>query len=784
MINTAERKWCAADNTPRHYWDPSPPRKWHYAFAVVSVLAIILLRFQVRVAFGDRPLLILFVFPIILSAYLGGLGPGLLATFVSAVTTMYFVMPPAYSFRIGETHDVFQWSVLIVNGVAISALIGWLHRLHARVDWSMRELRTSEAEQRQLLQNIATAVVVHAPDTRIIYSNPTASALLGLPADQLQGKPATDPCWPFQREDGQALLPADHPVNRVLTTLQPIHNCVMGLHQPGRTDATWLWVNAFPMFGPDCALQQVVMTFVDITALKRAESDVREKEAILRSFFDSRGVMRGIVEVTDDDILNVVNNNASATFFASTPAAMHNQFYSTLGVPTDIIKMWIAHYEACRESGQPVTFTYERARPDMTHYYSATVSFLDITPSGRPRYAFSVADITSAKQLQAQLAQAQKMESIGQLAGGVAHDFNNILQAINGFAELARSDLASEHPATPSVEEIAKAGTRAAKLVSQLLAFGRRQILEPVNLDLNAVVGSLAGMLERILGEHVRLDFIPGHQLGTVRADRNRIEQVVMNLCVNARDAMAQGGNLTLELENVALDGAYCRQNTWARPGRYVLLSVTDTGCGMDDATLSRIFDPFFTTKAQGSGLGLSMVYGIVRQHEGMVRAYSEPGKGTTFKVYLPAVERAVDAVGTKIEGPLAGGHETILVAEDDASLRDLACQTLQRAGYTVLLAADGNEALHLFRLHTQKINLLLLDVVMPDVGGREVFDRISAQHPHVPALFASGYSENAIHTNFVLQAGMTLLHKPYNTAELLRNVRAALDTAATRATR
>ncbi len=643
-------------------------------------------------------------------------------------------------------------------------------------------LRISAEEHRLLLQNLSAAVVVHAPDTRIIYSNPMASRLLGLTTEQMQGKQALDPAWHFTHGDGRPMALAAYPVNLVRASGQPLHDYVVGVHHPGRPEVTWVLVNAFPELDDRQQLRQIVVTFVDITAVRQTEAALRENEAVLRSFFDSPGIMRGIVELVEEgDILHISDNTVAAQFFGRTPETMRNQLATALGVPREIVQQWIAHYEASRQSGELVTFTYAHPVGQEEKWFSVMVNFLGLTDQQRARYAYSVRDITDVKRLEAQLVQAQKMEAIGQLAGGVAHDFNNILQAINGYTELAQGDLEPGHPARDSLNEIGKAGTRAAKLVGQLLAFSRRTILEPAHLDLNEVVGNLLGMLERVIGEHIRLDLIPGHHLGTVHADRTMLEQVLLNLCVNARDAMPNGGRLTLETENVTFDSEYCERNPWARPGRYLLLSVTDTGCGMDALTLERIFEPFFSTKGpgKGTGLGLSMVYGIVRQHEGMVRAYSEVGKGTTFKVYLPVVERPADVVGTKIESLPLGGHETILVAEDDASLRELAHATLTRAGYTVLLAANGAEALEVFHRHAAGIKLLLLDVVMPELGGREVFDRIRAGHPHLPALFASGYSENAIHTNFVLQEGMKLIRKPYDTAALLRAVRATLDAAA-----
>jgi two-component system, cell cycle sensor histidine kinase and response regulator CckA len=394
-------------------------------------------------------------------------------------------------------------------------------------------------------------------------------------------------------------------------------------------------------------------------------------------------------------------------------------------------------------------------------------------------------DITERKRaeeergkLEAQLRQAQKMEAVGQLAGGVAHDFNNLLQGILGYGDLALGDLETDNPASASVKEIMKAANRAATLVGQLLAFSRRQVLEMAHLDLNEVVADLMKMIRRVIGEHIALDVISGHDLGIVRADRGQIEQILMNLCVNARDAMPEGGRITIETENVRIDASFCQTHPWADPGRYALLSLTDTGCGMDKETLGSIFEPFFTTKGvgEGTGLGLSTVYGLVKQHEGLVHVYSEIGKGTTFKIYLPQVERSAATVGDKIEGPAPEGTETVLLAEDDETVRKLSQAILSRAGYTVLTATDGEEALRVFEENSDEIDLALLDVMMPKLGGRAVCDRIRETHPRTRVLFSSGYSMNAIHTNFVLDRGFALIQKPYERKALLRKVREVLD--------
>jgi two-component system, cell cycle sensor histidine kinase and response regulator CckA len=404
-------------------------------------------------------------------------------------------------------------------------------------------------------------------------------------------------------------------------------------------------------------------------------------------------------------------------------------------------------------------------KPD--HFVAA---FMEITEQKRAEQ--------EKEQLEVQYRQAQKMEAIGQLTGGVAHDFNNLLQVINAGTEMALQDLAANHPAQEILGEVFKAGERAARLVSQLLAFSRRQIMQPEVLDLNKVVTDLLKMLQRIIGEHIRLEWIPGRRLGNVHGDLSMLEQTLFNLCVNARDAMQEGGVLTVETQNVLIDSDYCASHAWAVPGRFILLSVTDTGCGMQQEILEHIFEPFFTTKeaSRGTGLGLATVYGIVKQHEGMVNVYSEPGKGSTFKIYLPACETKADRIGTLIQGPVKGGRETILLAEDDESVRDLAQRILEKAGYTVLSAKDGRDALEIFKQHSNKIALVLLDVVMPEMGGREAYEAMKVFCPGLKALFASGYSENAIHTNFVLDRGLALLPKPYAPDTLLRKIREVLD--------
>jgi PAS domain S-box-containing protein len=388
-------------------------------------------------------------------------------------------------------------------------------------------------------------------------------------------------------------------------------------------------------------------------------------------------------------------------------------------------------------------------------------------------------DITEQKQLEEQLNQAKKMEAVGQLAGGVAHDFNNLLHAILGYTDLILEDLAPEAPHRAEIEQVHTAAERASALTRHLLAFSRRQVIQPMVIDINNLIAGLMKMLGRLIGEHIQLDMIPSPDLGAVRADPGQIEQVIMNLCINARDAMPKGGRLTIVTENVDIDSHYTKKHAWAKEGRYVLISVTDSGCGMDRETLSRIFEPFFTTKkaGEGTGLGLSTVYGVVQQHNGFVHVQSEVGQGTVFKVYLPVSDPIAPSAGDKVYALPPGGRETILIAEDEELVRDLAARVLMNAGYAILMARDGEEALQLLEEYGDRIDLAFLDVVMPRLGGRDVQNRIHGKLPRLRFLFTSGYSAAGIHTNFVLDEGMHFIQKPYYFDSLLKKVREVLDT-------
>ncbi|MEW6347840.1 MAG: cache domain-containing protein [Thermodesulfobacteriota bacterium] len=388
-------------------------------------------------------------------------------------------------------------------------------------------------------------------------------------------------------------------------------------------------------------------------------------------------------------------------------------------------------------------------------------------------------DITERRRLEAQLRQAAKMEAIGQLAGGVAHDFNNLLTAIIGYSDVLLARTQDDKAVHDKLAQIRRAADRAAGLTRQLLAFGRKQVLDVKVLDLNAAIENIEKILVRLIGEHIRLVSHLDPGLGSVKADPGQLEQVIINLAVNARDAMPNGGTLTIETANVVLDRDYCRSRPEVNPGRYAMAALSDTGVGMSQEILQRIFDPFFTTKEKGSGtgLGLATVYGIVKQHGGHVAAYSEPGRGTTFKVYLPRVDQPAESRQEQpgeAQGPR--GTETVLLVEDEDMVRQLAREMLESHGYTVLEASTPGKAVQICQDHDRTIDLLLTDVVLPEIDGRTLFDRLSRQRPEMKVLYISGYTENFIVHRGVLDPGVSFLPKPFTIERLVLRVRQVLD--------
>jgi signal transduction histidine kinase/ActR/RegA family two-component response regulator len=431
-------------------------------------------------------------------------------------------------------------------------------------------------------------------------------------------------------------------------------------------------------------------------------------------------------------------------------------------------------------------------RGERVHNAEGTIVLQDAPPrsvlmSGRPLVdaqgrnlgaVIAIQDITERKQLEGQLRQAQKMEAVGRLAGGIAHDFNNLLNVITGYGEMLSDHFAAGDPMTARVDQIKKAAQRAAALTRQLLAFSRKQVIEPRVLDLNALLAETDNMLRRVIGEDVELITVQGQDLGRIKADPGQIEQIVMNLVINARDAMPQGGRLRIETANSDLDAAYVRQHPGARAGSYVMLAVSDNGVGMDAEIQSHIFEPFFTTKetGKGTGLGLATVYGIVKQNLGYIWLSSEPGKGASFLIYLPRVHENLEAAQAREPARPPRGTETVLVVEDEDAVRHVIREALRQFGYTVLESGDAEEGLRLSETHAGPIQLLVTDMVMPKMNGWILAQQVQARRADIRVLYMSGYTDNSVVQQGVLERGLAFLQKPFTLKALAVKVRQTLD--------
>jgi len=425
---------------------------------------------------------------------------------------------------------------------------------------------------------------------------------------------------------------------------------------------------------------------------------------------------------------------------------------------------------------QPIP-SKQNANVDGIANYAGAI-FHDITERKRAEAALRESE-EEKKLLEEQLYQSQKMEAIGRLAGGIAHDFNNLLTLIKGYSQLSLLQVKEDDPLKENIRGIEKASIRASDLVRQLLAFSRRQVMEMKVLDLNILLRDLDKMLTRFIGEDIKLVYAMADDLGRVKIDPGQMEQVIVNLAINARDAMPSGGKLVIETDNVELDEGFPQSHIHVIPGRYVMVSIHDTGVGMTPEVKERIFEPFFTTKEQGkgTGLGLSTVYGIVNQSGGTICVYSEPGHGTTFKIYLPRVDEPLEEVKEVMAGKgFIQGSETILVAEDEREVRKLSVQILKKQGYRVLEASNGAEALRIFELQKDPVHLILTDVVMPQMGGKELADRLRSICPNIKVLFTSGYADSALAQKDRFDSHLAFLGKPFSPTGLLQKVREVLD--------
>ena len=644
-----------------------------------------------------------------------------------------------------------------------------------RPEETLEALRESEERYRRLVELCPDGVLVSSGG-RIAFVNLTGARILGAQRPQaVVGALLLDLIHPDLRDDTQkrlADLDGGRRVPAFETRIVRLDGAVLDVE---------IAATPFPHQGKPAA--QIVVR--DVTSRKEAEEALQRQSEFIRTITDSMG--EGLFVIDRSGRVSFMNPASERLLGWSREELLlrdlHQMTHYRKPDGTPLSRSDCALIEAM-ESGTTVRREDSFIRKDGSVLPAFAISSPLTSASGEIVGAVIVFhDVTERRALEEQLLHSQKMEAVGRLAGGIAHDFNNILSVVSGYGEMVLSELAEDDEHRARVVEILRAADRATGLTRQLLAFGRRQVIEPRHLDLNAVVVDVERMLHRLIGEDIQVSTKLGSDLGAIKADPGQVEQVLINLAVNARDAMPKGGKLILETANVTLDEDLVRGTLDVTAGPYVMLSVSDTGVGMDREVKEHLFEPFFTTKDSGSGtgLGLATVYGIVKQSGGHVWVYSEPGWGTTFKLYFPHVMSLEPSLSGIAPAEMLGGSETILVVEDDDLVRALIREFLTSVGYTVILAANPEEGLKLATERADEIDLLLTDVVMPGMSGRELVDRLTTSTPNLRVLFMSGYSDEAVASRGILEDGLAFLQKPFTRYSLSAKVRKVLDEAPVR---
>jgi len=617
-----------------------------------------------------------------------------------------------------------------------------------------------------IVESAEDAILSKDLDGTILTWNASAERIYGYSPAEAIGSPIS------------MLLPPDRPneVTEIIDRLRAGEHLELFETKRVRKDGGVIDVSltVSPLLDAHGSLVGAATIARDITARKESEAQLLRYAAIIEASEDA------IVSRTLDGVITTWNGGAERLFGYTADEMIGRRIDDVSGSsPFDRREDLNDVREKLREGLHPLPFETQMQRKDGSLVEVSAVASPIADSSGRVIGAAGVIrDMTDQRRLEAQLNQSQKLEAIGSLASGVAHDFNNVLMIIRGTCDLVLRDLTDEG-LRDRVGQIDLAAEHAAQLTRQLLAFSRQQVLQPEPTDLNAVVETTLELVERVISEQIDLKRRFGVGLPAVHVDRGQIQQVILNLCINARDAMPRGGTISIRTSSVALDELYASAHLDVTPGPYVLLEITDTGVGMSAEVSSRIFEPFFTTKNDGTGLGLATVHGIVRQSGGHLWVYSEVGLGTTFKVYLP-----VDASPASTASPVVpaedavGGGETILVVEDNNLLRPIIAEMLEPYGYTVLLAADGVEALAVAAQHPGSVDLLLTDVVMPRLNGRELSERLLEKNPDTKVLFSSGYPADTVIQSGIAEARVSFIQKPYVAGDLLAKIRAVLRTA------
>jgi len=643
---------------------------------------------------------------------------------------------------------------------------------------ALAAVQQSEEDLATTLSSIGDAVIATDTTGRIMRLNPVAERLTGWAAGAAIGMPLGEV---FRIVDETTRIVAPNPTERILRegVVTGLGNHAVLVNKDG-TDRH-IAESGASIRDSSGNVRGVVLVFRDLTKELAARNALRHSETRFARLSES-----GIVGIAIADVVGGVSEANEAYLMMlgySREDLLAGRMRWTEVTRLESQKADEQALESLKTRGVAPPWEKELIRKDgsrlsvlmgvaMLDYPNSIVFTVDLTERKKIAQALS--------ESQEQFRQAQKMEAIGRLAGGIAHDFNNLLSVILMYAEMAIPALAPNEPLRKDLEEIMKAGQRAATLTRQLLAFSRQQVLELKVIDLNELIAGIGKMLGRVIGEDIELSLRPARALGSVRGDPGQIEQVLMNLAVNARDAMSRGGKLTIETANVALDEEYAHTHLGVEAGPYVMLAVSDTGIGMDKALQARIFEPFFTTKemGKGTGLGLSTVFGIVQQSKGHIWIYSEPGKGTTFKVYLPRTDEPITPSASEVDMISSlHGTETILLVEDEEQIRNVILSFLRGFGYHVLEARNGGEGLLIAEKHPGEIDLLLTDVVMPHMSGAELIKRVASVRPDMKVLCMSGYTDETILTHGILDAGLAFLQKPITSNKLAHKIRVVLAT-------